>query len=1335
MKHHNHHLLNFRLAGAVLLAAGAAWTARADYPSTVISQGPVGYWQLNETTQPPSNVAAVNSGSLGATANGTFNGYPLRGLTGPFSGSLAVQLDGSSQSVTTPFETALNPNQFSIELWVNPASATVPGGLLCVAASMYASAPREGWLIYQSDGSAGGGVGWQFRMYDTNGTAFALALLAPQTFTPGSWTHLAFTFDGTTAHSYINGALVSSGSPNPGFYPNVSGQFSIGTRSDNAFFWPGRVSEIAYYNSALSGTRLAAHYSAATSAATYSSAVQADAPVLYWQLSTPADPPVVNSGTLASAANGIYIYDAHPGVAGPVPPTYSGFAPANTAVAFDAGGGVVRIPALNLDTNSVTISAWVKANGLQPNPGTALVVCHSGTTDSGLTLDQQFGSTLGLGMVWAGNNYAWSPQNDSGLPPLPDSEWAYVAMVIQPASVTLYICDTNYNDFASATITSGVANNNEAFDGATLIGADAGNTGAGFNGAIDEVAIFNQALSQGQVYTEYAAGVGGVPPKIFTDLQGPTAQVAVGDPIVLTIDVGGSPTMTYLWHKDGSLVATTTSGTFTIASSALTDSGTYDVTVTNTAGLVQSQPVVVTVVTPTVPTITGTQGFVNRVLYPGGTLDMSVTASGGGLKYQWYKNATPIASATASAYIIASVTNSDAASYSVSLTNSVGRATNGPVVITIPSPAAGSYESLIVAARPEAWWRLDEAPGSTTMWDGMGRHDGYYTNVNGTTPPVALGAPGALSGDSDTAAAFTLTGGGIGIAPYSPALNPNQFTIEAWANTSDLADTIVPVSSSFAGNGCWFQPSGGYWLIATPSSGGGFGNNGDVVTAGQVVAGQWSHLVLAFDATRVLSGNHYPWTLYVNGQTDGYVWSAGNNTANLGGPFIVGGRGVSAATLVDTFFSGSVDEVAVYDRVLSGTEIQSHFNGRFGSTTPPYFVGAFVPQTVTPGKNLTYSTTVYGSLPITLQWYKSGSPIAGATTTTLSLTNLQVSDTGTYALWATNGAGTASQSVTVTVIPPVAYANVTNDLVLHLKMDGDTTDSSGRGNNGTPVGGPTFGTGLIGQDLQTVTTVVTNYGTNLTVNSASYVTLGSPSDLQFGTATSFSISLWVKLPPGSLPVDCPFIGTATNSNYNPGWDLSPAYESGGYQWNLNDGVNNVNVSGPGNTINDGLWHHFAVVFDRTNQVGNTYLDGLLVANPNIAAIGSVDVGGAVTVAQDPTGTYTTIANAGAADFGAYPVDFSLDDIGVWRRALTPREVVDIDSAGLAGHNLSTPAPPMSLKFSFSGGNLTISWSAGTLLQSTTLGPSANWTPVVGAAPPSYTVHPTGPMMFYRVLLQ
>ena len=51
------------------------------------------------------------------------------------------------------------------------------------------------------------------------------------------------------------------------------------------------------------------------------------------------------------------------------------------------------------------------------------------------------------------------------------------------------------------------------------------------------------------------------------------------------------------------------------------------------------------------------------------------------------------------------------------------------------------------------------------------------------------------------------------------------------------------------------------------------------------------------------------------------------------------------------------------------------------------------------------------------------------------------------------------------MLPPlelVTFANLTNDLVLHLQFDGNYLDSSGRNNNGTNVGATTLVAGKIG---------------------------------------------------------------------------------------------------------------------------------------------------------------------------------------------------------------------------------------------------------------------------------
>jgi len=1298
------------LAGAALVALIATPLARADYPATVLSQSPLGYWQLNGTTQPQALVQATNSGSLGNGANGTYNGFPSRGLTGPFTGSKALSLDGGSQSVTLPYQSGVNPTSFSFEAWVNPAAV---GNFAYVGSSVHIGTPRSGWYMAQDNGGTFLlGNAFVVRMFYQNGNTPAITLSATNDLPNGSWYHLVLTCNGTTASLYKNGVLASSGTL-AGWVPNVDSQLSLGMRSDAAFNWPGKMTEVAVYNTALTAGQVANHYNTATTTpANYGSTVLADAPAVFYRFQEPADPPVANSGTLGSAGDGFVVYDAKPGTAGAVSPTFPGMIAGNKAVSFDGGGGVVRLPALNLNTNAVTISAWINVTNPQPTAA-GIVECKADTTEAGLTIDQVYGG-YGLGYVWNGNTYGISPSSDLGLPPLQDSTWCYAALVIRPASAEIYICDANnFGNWASVTNTFGVSHPNQAFDGPTLMGSVAGFTTRNLNGAVDEVTIFNRSVGPGELYSQYATAIGGVQPRIFGDLQGPGAPVAAGDPLTLSIDAGGSAPLTFTWHKNGGTIATTSVGTYTIASAALSDSGNYDVTISGVGSPAQSQVVPVTVVTPTLPAISSSSGFANRTIYPGGSLILSVNASGGGLKYRWYKNSTLIPSATASTFSIASVVTTDAGNYSVSVTNSLGTASNGPAAITITNSPGGSYESLVVGSAPEAWWRLDESSG-TNLFDGMGRHNGFYTNQNNSSPPVTFGAAGALSADSDTAVTFLPSYGGFGVIPFSPALNPIKFSVEAWVKTSQTSGNFAAASSSYSPDGWWMQPNGGYWW--GDSFNGTFGNNGNVM--GQIVPGQWSHIVVEYDATRVSGTTHYPYTLYVNGVTDGFIWGG---SANASGPFVIGARGNTAGTPFDRLFDGQVDEVAVYGRLLPVSEITSHFNGRFGSTTAPYFVGSFLPQTVTAGKSLSYGTTVYGSVPITLQWYKGASKITGATTASLALNNLQVSDSATYTLWATNGAGTSSQSVNVSVLPPASYANATNGLVVHLRFEGDVTDTSGRGNNGTAVGSPPFVPGIIGaQALQPAT--ATNGAGNFA--SASYVNLGRPADLQFTPSQSFSVGLWVKMITNDSPGDVPFIGNEVNSANNPGWVLCPSYHAGGWQWDLNDNVNNIDLSGPNNSMNDGLWHNFVLTVDRANARANSYLDGVLQAQSDITGLGTVDNGSPIFIGQDPTGTYPE----GATN--------SLDDIGIWTRALSAAEVANIESAGrTAGRSFDTQAPSVTMTIARSGANLVISYTSGTLLQSDSVGPSAVWTPVTGASPPSYTFTPTGSNKYYRVQLQ
>lgn len=1302
------------LPGAAVLALAVTPPARADYQSTVVSQGPVGYWRLNETTQPQATAPAANLGSLGATANGTYNNFPTRGLPGPFTDSVAVGLNGSS--VTTPWNADLNSAAFAVEMWVNPAQMPV---FNYIASSVHIASPRSGWYLAQDDGSTfGAGSAFVVRMFYQNGATPGIQLAAPVT-VANTWYHLVLTYNGTTASLYTNGVLADSGAP-LGYIGNVDSQLSVGSRSDNLFYWPGQVAEVALYKTGLSAAQVANHYTTATTTpANYSTTVLADSPALYQRFREAADPPAANLGTLGGAASGLYIYNVAAGAAGPIAPPYVGFDAANKAASFNGGGGVVRIPNLNLNTNTVTISGWVKANGSQPL-GAGLVLCGSGASATGLTFDQVSGG-LGLGYIWAGNNYGISPSTDLGLPQLPDNDWAYVALVIQPSQAAMFVCDrNNFANFLGVTNSFNVNHLPVAFNSPTLFGAESGSTVKNFNGSLDEVAIFNRALGAGELYTQYGAAVGGVPPRVFDELQGP-AEIYNGDPLVLRIDAGGTPPLTYTWKKGTTTLGTTTVGVFRNENPTPLDSGYYEVAVSNGSGSVSSQQVFVNVVAGTAPQITDAQGFKNRTLYTGATLRMSIAAIGGGLKYQWYKDSTAIASATNSVFSLTSVGTTNAGSYSVSITNTLGTASNAPVVITIPAAATGSYEALMVTAKPESWYRLDET-GGTNLFDAMGRHDGYYTSLNGSDPAVTFGAAGALNNNADTAVTFTPAKQGVGVVPYSPALNPKIYTMEAWVKTTVTTAEIYPLSSSFGSTGWYWRTLSGFWN----------GNNAPVqdngMTTAAVIPGAWTHVVITADHINRYAGAN-PYAYYVNGQGDAGYWWTGPDL-NTAGPLIIGGHGVSASTLANGFFDGQVDEVAIYPRILTLAEIQSHFQGRFGANSPPEFLGTLTSQTVPAGAAVTFSTTVQGTTPISLQWYKDGTRLTGATTATLNFSSVLVTDTGTYTLWATNAAGVRSISGTLTVIAPVGYANVTNGLVLHLKFDGDTTDSSGRNNNGTAVGGPAFVTGIIGsQALEYTTTVNTNVNP-VAVDTTSYVNLGRPADLLFDATTSFSIGLWVKLPTNYDAGDLPFIGTAINSMNNPGWDIGPTYGGGGWQWCLNDGVtasivtNNIDVNGPAGSFNSGGWHHFMLTVDRAAKAATSYVDGVLTATRDITALGNLDNGNPIIMGQDPTFLYP---EAGSA---------AIDDLGIWRRALTQVEAINIFTAGSTGsHSFDSPAPPITITMTKSGNSVTLNWVGGTLLQSDSLAAGAVWSPVPGASAPSFTVTPGTGAKFYKVLAQ
>jgi len=343
----------------------------------------------------------------------------------------------------------------------------------------------------------------------------------------------------------------------------------------------------------------------------YEAAAVAAGPVALYMFNETGDPSTNNTiafdyeGDL-DGIYGVNSLNAFNATAGPLPTDgFPGFDAANAAVRFQGftANSHVTIPPLNLNTNTVTLSAWVKPGGPAANAG--LIFCRGSGTVAGLNLTGNFdvNGNRTLGYTW--NNEAGTFGWDSQIAP-PPAIWSYVALVITPTNATIYLMNTNGLLSASQAHT----HVNQSFSFNTLIGEDTANNNRQFDGTMDGVAIYAKSLTQSQLQNIYGAASGvsnfppviTVPPANLTRYEHQTAT--------FTVAASGSQSLSYQWkYFDGvstytdivnsSRINGATGASLSISNLVLGDAGNLVVVVTNGFGAVTSSIAALTV-NPTV---------------------------------------------------------------------------------------------------------------------------------------------------------------------------------------------------------------------------------------------------------------------------------------------------------------------------------------------------------------------------------------------------------------------------------------------------------------------------------------------------------------------------------------------------------------------------------------------------------------------------------------------------------------------------------------------------------------------------------------------------------------
>lgn len=1341
----------YRKPSSLLAAAGCLGTllavsANADYATSLQAQKPVGYWPLNETLQSPALNTVANAGSLGASGTGHFirslDGIDAKkGEPGIVGQSVRFYNNGntvgySGSKIDVPFTPGLNPNPpFTVEFWAKPntlgADVFSP---LANLNSYFTSANRSGWIFY----AGGPGGYWQFRVGGENSYA-ASPKSANGTATNGAWSHVVGVFDGAAAKLYVNGALAASADAlgTAPFKANEWVGLRIGSTalagSDGVTTWnhpygnrqfDGWVDEVAIYASALTADQIASHFSAAsTNNAGYHAQILADQPLGYWGLDEPAFtnpdpagyPQAGNAGSAGSEANAVNSYGvlaAAPGV------PYSGFPVDNKSAFFTGLNGNMAVgqssnllPVLNIQ-GMVTLSAWIKPTqkdwyreiishgNWATGPATFLRI---GTGDG--TVNQAF---YEVGQSDGQNADVTAmfpiPQGDIG-------NWVYLVGTYDGTKWNLY---RNGKLVATQEDTVGAV---QVSDKNWAIGADSDpNLGAtlGFGGWIDEPAVFDKALSASVIQSLYYAA--NVPPVITAAPQLPSGPIYEGSSVTLSVWAEGNPTIKYQWTKDGTAVSGQTATNLVLNSLTAASSGVYAAIASNDYGSVTSK--VSLVVQASKPVITKQPVSLTR--WAGQPFALSLSAIGTDpIACQWYLNGTAIPQATRTTY-----TNKAAAAiggdYMAVLGNALGSVTSSVATLTVVPVPAG-YASAIVADTPIAYYRLDESSG-TVAHDFAGGNDGTYHNAT-------LGKAGFSMAETNKAVSFAGTGSYMGdINPAAFAFqgtNNVAFSIEAWVNgPAQQMESATIVAKGTGGSGGSANEQfaldlvSGTWRFFIRNPGG----TSSEATATLGPDGNWHHLVGVYDGPSGLI------SLYVDGELAASISAPATGVRASSFPLNIGSRRSGVDPAYDWTFEGSIDEVAIYNVALTPDQVVAHYSAAYGTTMSPVIL--VQPQSVTNYIGLPISMRVgaVGSVPLAYQWKKNGANITGANSSSFSIDNLGAGDAGDYTVEISNQSGKTNSAVAkVIALGAPATPPEIPGLVLHLKFDNNLTDATGRGHNGKGVGSISYvADGAVGQGLHYSTDTA---GTN-------YVTLGVVPDLQFSSNVNFSVAFWIRLPANYTGGDLPFFTDTTNSTFGKGFVFAPTYGSdaststttpvnGGWAFSVFDGASaGIGGHGPIGSINDGNWHHLVYVLDR--QAGCvTYLDGLISSFTRqqgtiFGDAGDITTGAPAVIGQDPSGAYN---EKGSAD---------IDDLGVWRKALTQLEAASIFMAG-ASNRLSfgyvQPGPVTLGIQAVTGGKATLTWSTGTLQASDNI--EGGFADVPSATSP-YTVSATSTRKFYRI---
>ena len=441
------------------------------YSDAVAADNPVAWWRMDDASDVYGHT--LLSADPGITFDQTGAILSESGYAAAFPGTTGgtINVDDAAD---------LNYSydlDFTIEAWVKRSEAA--GTRDCVINK--GDTNGSFWLLWESDGS--------FRVNLDYGSTSAGTIQTETTYDDGAWHHVAVSVDRTAnLHILVDGTLAYEKriGPEGGSVSSEGMMMQIGAMNSN-FYYNGSMDEFAVYDYAIGADAITAHYNAATGASTdtYSTLVSNDAPIGWWRMDSEAD----QTGNHFSFSGMDITYSTTGAIAG------------DSSMAATFAGteeGVILVDDsadLNFgEDQDFSIETWIQRPAAA---GTRDCIVNKGDTNGSFWLLWEDDGTIRLNLDYGdtGTGLRTTESYDDGA-------WHQVVLSADRDDMVQIYVD---GALAVEGAVDDLLESNSVSSEGLPVNIGALGTALPFSGSMDELAIYDSALTDEQILAHYDA--------------------------------------------------------------------------------------------------------------------------------------------------------------------------------------------------------------------------------------------------------------------------------------------------------------------------------------------------------------------------------------------------------------------------------------------------------------------------------------------------------------------------------------------------------------------------------------------------------------------------------------------------------------------------------------------------------------------------------------------------------------------------------------------------------------------------------------------------------------